>query len=1317
MSTHKQFMDMQENGQTIEDMQHALLNNVKPNDLMAAIQLAAQKQQENSSRPVSSSSSSSTSSENDELVKRLEVQGKRKKELGMLIGQLHSLMDDEPVEKLKEKLKEIDELKLENDELKKSNNEYEDKILNIEADAAQQVQSVLDTNEKLQKELVKLSRDLSTVESTLSEQKQECKEKVSTAETHVKQLAEALEDAQGKVDRNNDVLNRFATQLQDEQKTKHQIVEKLKIKSIQLEESIDQIETLKAEKVNVSTHLWNLTEKLKSISSALEASQAESSATKLDRERLEEELLECQNKFADKSKLCDQYFTAMEENEKKLNETSLMLNNVTAKYVATTKEASEVKKSYEQQNQILTKSSTKLKEKLDEACKKLKHFEGKSSCIPAMQKKMVEQTSIISNLQTENKGISKDLNETRNFIKQIKDENSKLDKMLSVLQAEKQATESHASAVEAECSASERKFTELAESHEKLLNDHNALENQFAKTRKQFDETKENFQLIVQECKNLKEKLNCNKEQFENSRQTLNEKINLLEDELAVTQGERDGYHEEIEIMSQAVEESEKQLSDCRAQIAQFTNDTTKNTKQMESDAELIKQLEEDKTRMRDMIVKVENEKREMLLELKDREKEFNIVQREVSELQDKLEQRIAEKTQNEQYLNEDIKHLTEQVEEQKQFSDKLSREALQYQSSIRDFEIDLREVRSELKKVTKESVEQTINQNERYKVLESSYNNKEEETNKLMDELARVKRESMVMNEKYENSSIELQQITDTKILLEKQMTTEIDHLKVELKKATTQLDRVLASASSLEECNQVLQVDIDNLEKDKLGIQAQLTAETEARKRLASEIDRERGKYQRLSQQSNLEIDNVRQDLASMRRRAEDGERIIIDLRKKNDQTYEEFDKSKAEMRKQIDEILSSQAKEQASFHEDNQEVLKSLEKSQEDLKNEENHTAELRRTIEGLKVEVETKDLIIHKAQRRESEMKEEIAGIENQMVRVRQDRTNDVKRLEEKLALTRKEKINGSKDAEKLKLKLRASSREIDELRRQINILKSEEDWRKKEINRLQQGAKDEIYSKEQQMSEALRQEEQKRKETERQAFQNHTSTIQEIEQLRRRNKDLSESVQSLTHALQTLTGSGEKRGHSSKKSIPKSKRQNLKRPREEEDGIISYHVKNKSEPEGSFTPLGDVKTSNSKSGRNSRPSSSSSNKGGSKAGSKKKKKSGKDTARRNSITEALRRRGWRPSDTEDENAHPSNYNINSDSLNGSKSPVMSNTSASKIRKLARQDSRTSIGGDNVQNKRYHTKRGVSASSLPLVQGEMQARPNSRGPMSR
>lgn len=1315
MSVHSQVRHAQDDGGTVQDMQRTLLNNVQPDDLMAAIQMAAQKQEEHTSRPVSSSSVSSTTSENDELVKRLEVQGKRKKELGMLIGQLHSLMDDEPVEKLKEKLKEIDELKLENDNLRKNNNEYEDKILQIEADAAQQVQSVLDTNEKLQKELVKLSRDLSSVESDLSEQKQQCKEKVLQAEINVKKLAEELEDAQGKVDRNNDVLNRFATQLQDEQKTKNQIVEKLKIKSVQLEECIDQVETLKAEKVNVSTHLWNLTEKLKSISGTLESCKAENAAMKIDKERLEDDLIECQNKFADKTKLCDQYFTAMEKNEKKIAETTSMLHDLTTKYVAKEKESNELKNLYEQQNQGLSDNVNQLNQELETTSKKLKHFEGKASCIPAMRKKIVEQTTIISNLRTENKGMANDLSETRDFVTTVKNENAKLDKTLNIIQAEKQALESRACAAEAERDAQQRKFTELAESHEKLLDDNSALETTFGETRKQFDETKENFELIVSECKALKEKINSKKEQFENAQQTLNEKISLLEDELAITQGERNGYQEEIEIMSQAVEESEKQLSECRAQIAQFTNDATKNTRQMENDSEMITQLEEDKARMREMIVKVESEKREMLVELKDRENEFNDVQKEVSELQDRLEQRLAEKTQNEKYLNEDIKRLSEQMEDQRQQNDKLSREALQYQSTIRDFEMDLRETRSELKKITKDSAEQTIEQTKRYKDLESGYNSKDVEVNKLMNDLALVKRESMTMNERYENCAIELKQTIDTKKLLEEQLTEEISILKNNLQKTSTQLDSVLTSASSLEERNQNLQVEIDQIEKQKLGVQAQLTAETEARKRVASEMERERGKYQRLSQQSNLEIDNVRQDLASMRRRAEDGERIIADLRKKNEQTYEEFDKSKNEMRKQIDEVLNSQAKEQARFHEDNQEVLNTLQSAQEDLKNEEQHSAELRRTIEALKVDVETKDLIIQKAQRREAEMKEEINGVETQMSRVRQDRANDVNRLEEKLASTRKEKMDNSKDTEKLRLKLRASSREIDELRRQINILKSEEEWRKKEITRLQQGAKDEIHSKEQQMSEALRQEAQKRKETERQAYQNHTSTIQELEQLRRRNQDLSESVQSLTHALQTLTGSGEKSTQrSNKKSNPSSsKKHNLKRPRQEHDVHSSaYHESKRKDIDRSYgTPLGDVKSNNShskKSGRNSRPSSSSSNKGGSK---KKKKKIGKDTARRNDVTEALRRRGWRQSDTEEENVHPGDFNTNND---GSNSPVMSHTSASKIRKLARQDSRTMVGGSNHHN---NAKRGVSAGILPTVSGNSGSRPNSRGPMSR
>ena len=87
--------------------------------------------QQNMSRPVSRSSTSSAT-ENDELVKRLEVQGQRKKELGLLIGQLHSMMDDEPVEQLKHKLKEMGIVQSENERLRGEISGYEDKVLQIE---------------------------------------------------------------------------------------------------------------------------------------------------------------------------------------------------------------------------------------------------------------------------------------------------------------------------------------------------------------------------------------------------------------------------------------------------------------------------------------------------------------------------------------------------------------------------------------------------------------------------------------------------------------------------------------------------------------------------------------------------------------------------------------------------------------------------------------------------------------------------------------------------------------------------------------------------------------------------------------------------------------------------------------------------------------------------------------------------------------------------------------------------------------------------------------------------------------------------------
>ena len=265
-----------------------------------------------------------------------------------------------------------------------------------------------------------------------------------------------------------------------------------------------------------------------------------------------------------------------------------------------------------------------------------------------------------------------------------------------------------------------------------------------------------------------------------------------------------------------------------------------------------------------------------------------------------------------------------------------------------------------------------------------------------------------------------------------------------------------------------------------------------------------------------------------------------------------------------------------------------------------------------------------------------------------------------------------------------MKLRATNREVDELRRQLHSLRAEEEWKRQEMARVQEGASDQLSTKEKEMNEALRQEEEKRKESERQAYQHHASTVQEIEQLRRRNQDLAESVQSLTHALQTLTGSGEKRG-TKHKAERKSK---LKRSRNETSNV---QAKINANPSGAC---------NAKESDENLPSDIS--EGQAEKRSKVKSMPGKDTARRSDITEALRKRGWRQSDDENKLSIPANVGLN-DENGGQNSPVMSHTSASKIRKLARQDSNSNIGGiaKRTRSRGGSAPSGAGGNELPAV----------------
>ena len=87
-----------------------------------------------------------------------------------------------------------------------------------------------------------------------------------------------------------------------------------------------------------------------------------------------------------------------------------------------------------------------------------------------------------------------------------------------------------------------------------------------------------------------------------------------------------------------------------------------------------------------------------------------------------------------------------------------------------------------------------------------------------------------MSMNEKYENTAVELKHIVEAKAVMEQQFTEDNNSLRKELQKTSLQLDKLLESASSLEDRNKNLQDDIDQMEKHKVSVEAQLASETEA-------------------------------------------------------------------------------------------------------------------------------------------------------------------------------------------------------------------------------------------------------------------------------------------------------------------------------------------------------------------------------------------------------------------------------------------------------------------------------------------------------
>ena len=177
------------------------------------------------------------------------------------------LVDNDPLEQMKSRLKEMDALQLERDRLAADLDQINAKCQSIEDRAAKQVRSVLDTNAKLQQELVQLSRDLSDAEHTLSTEKKRAREEVLRFKTQHDSMQLRLGEAESQIETHGHLVEELQEKIVSESKAKESVVQQLKVLAAKYETIVADNESLTKSKDDISSHVWNLTDKLKAMSS------------------------------------------------------------------------------------------------------------------------------------------------------------------------------------------------------------------------------------------------------------------------------------------------------------------------------------------------------------------------------------------------------------------------------------------------------------------------------------------------------------------------------------------------------------------------------------------------------------------------------------------------------------------------------------------------------------------------------------------------------------------------------------------------------------------------------------------------------------------------------------------------------------------------------------------------------------------------------------------------------------------------------------------------------------------------------------------
>lgn len=1068
------------------------------------------------SRP-SSRPSSATTAENAQLMSRLEAQAQKKAQLGTLVSQFASLLQqNDPIDTMKERLREMDKLQEAYAALELELDQANARMTEVEDGAARQVRSVLDTNGKLQQELVQLSRDLTQAEQALASEKKRCGKLEEEANSKVEEIGQRASEESKRAQELHAELLRSKQDMESLIASKKAVVSRLQALTDRASKLQSENDSLTEQKSNISKHVWNLTDKLKTLSAENELVKAKETAAAAEIQELISAHRQELNKLT----------------HKKANTQSKLEAAEKAQMVAETNFQARLRTLQDAQE-----DSSKARQKAEERAQSL------SNELTEAHNLTMSLRREVARLTANGGSIQRELDQEREELVGLRARASELEQMALAFRTKCEELEEKASAAE----ESMKKSREEAKCLREDLRGEQKAREQISQALKQARDDLNQAQAIrvaelakleaaaAREAESFTAELKARdaadvarqKEMEEKAKEKATEwaaeyETDVRELREVLERKERTivSLEERAMAAEQGLVEKTNEISTARMNVQKWQDANSAAEVNAKKFEKMLAQGEKAMNQMRARLQTLENSKAELLSELRDRNDEcIRLSAENKSEAEehkkqkDKLVTTVDKLTIEVQKSAENNRKTSNKVEE-------LLQRATTAEESAKKLNSVLEETQNQLRKKS-QSVKAQVEEVSRFSSSVSSLRERnaelecelQQESNRLMQTRKAHNLEIEKLRKSMGKERADLEKNLSQRIKnLEKQRANDLEEMKRGRVQAIEEAAEKLSSAvntakldaerlaekkmqderAALRNELEVIQTryneKVATLEECIRGLTGEANMHVKRGQELVEDLERERNNVRQLRERehiNSIEAASLRGDIQKLKK----------ELRSAEERHYIEHVEAM--------ERLTSDLESQRQRH---TETKKEFEK-------EEARSQDLKRKLEDMEEEKNNLNIRLSDLER---QLAKEKSGAQQKQKR----NVEDMERLDQKLTSVRHEKNEALKAGEKMRLRLRASEREKAELEHQLHVANSELEWSSRELEKSRAYNKSNIDRS----NGIIGTEDDDQKPGRMPPYAVSTiPTAGEMEQLRRQNHDLRANVKDLTHAMKTLTG--------------------------------------------------------------------------------------------------------------------------------------------------------------------------------------------------